>query len=859
MISNHLIRKICGFWKQRIVSLLMLFGLLVTVFFSFFRPEMKEEIFAPAYDSNSRLAHVGEIVNGTRIRQPIAVRHAVKDISIQFATFARKNHGKIRFYLKDDTADRILYDTLLDMASFKDNQYRLISFPKPIRIDRKHQTAFYLEGTPDCKHGNSITCWTNKSNMPCYQKNGIEGKQTILYNISRLKKQKISYIFPLFLFSFAAIVFLFFPIEPAHLASSVFIFCKNRIFALTLVLCTIIFLIVFHYSAPSLYSINSPFIDNTVNKMWPPKRILADTVINQPIPMKEPVVQIGIEFFTYARTNRGSIRFYVKDDTADRLLYSSVLKMEQIRDNSFKFIRFPKPLSIPPGHQASFYLQGTADCNPGNSVSCRMYPFYGKQNSITFQYTVLRKSFPVHLFILLLSGIFIFALLKDSFLLNFIRYPEKVFLSVGIVSALSITLCALPFSIVDAPAHLKRIYQVSEGKLFYRPENVLTSGREAHWSTILGSRDSLNSKYRTSFMVRSLFLDQIPFDCGQVNQKHYLMGYTPFAYLHSALAAFIARKAGLSLFNGIMLITIACIFVHLFSIYWVIRILPCFKWPALIIALMPGALWTGISFSADSFVIIAAFLFFAWCMKLRELQRPYTFNELAILAILSLLLSQCKFVYFPILAVMFLLPSENFRNRKQYWGFILSVIISSVFLGWLWNKLATDPTTLWNKDGRTTQEKMLFILTHPWQYFLEWWEAFSRTWRALLWSSVQQLGFHLLLRSASFYIVYYLVFLSYFFINREKSLAIRWRGFFIITVLFAIGLIYTAIYCANTIKGGIQGRYLIPLFPLLFLVFGQDKFGLPEKYLPYYKGFLVIFLIVTQILTADALRQAYWF
>ncbi|MBO4631347.1 MAG: DUF2142 domain-containing protein, partial [Lentisphaeria bacterium] len=177
----------------------------------------------------------------------------------------------------------------------------------------------------------------------------------------------------------------------------------------------------------------------------------------------------------------------------------------------------------------------------------------------------------------------------------------------------------------------------------------------------------------------------------------------------------------------------------------------------------------------------------------------------------------------------------------------------------LWNKLATDPTTLWNSDGRTTQEKMQFILTHPWQFFMEWWKAFARTWYVTVKSSVQQLSYNTAPAGQSFYVIYYLVFFTYFFICREKSLKLPGRLVCLISLLLSLGIIYAAIYCMNSLEFGIQGRYLIPLFPLLFLVLGQDKFGLPEKYLSYYKGLIVIFLIVTQFLTADALRLAYWY
>lgn len=146
------------------------------------------------------------------------------------------------------------------------------------------------------------------------------------------------------------------------------------------------------------------------------------------------------------------------------------------------------------------------------------------------------------------------------------------------------------------------------------------------------------------------------------------------------------------------------------------------------------------------------------------------------LTVFALLLPQCKFIYFPILSIM-LLPVENFKSRRFYWTFIFSVAVSSVLLGWGWNKLATDMTVLLNFDGRTTQEKIRFILTQPWQFLPELWQTISRTWKITLANSVQKLGTYDIPEYACFYVIYYLVLLSCFFCNREKSLAVRWSFF----------------------------------------------------------------------------------
>ena len=46
---------------------------------------------------------------------------------------------------------------------------------------------------------------------------------------------------------------------------------------------------------------------------------------------------------------------------------------------------------------------------------------------------------------------------------------------------------------------------------------------------------------------------------------------------------------------------------------------------------------------------------------------------------------------------------------------------------------------------------------------------------------------------------------------------------------------------------GVQGRYLIPVLPFVFLLFAQNKEYFSEKFVNYYKIFLIIYIFVMQI------------
>ena len=173
-------------------------------------------------------------------------------------------------------------------------------------------------------------------------------------------------------------------------------------------------------------------------------------------------------------------------------------------------------------------------------------------------------------------------------------------------------------------------------------------------------------------------------------------------------------------------------------------------------------------------------------------------------------------------------------------------------------------------DGKTTAEKMAFVLRHPWDFFMLWVDTqFPLKLPISLRCVFDCLGARDLVSRhgetvvfpslhSGLAVIYGALYISAFGFIRERALKLWMRFGLLFLFLWSVGLIYIAIYCVNTIVFGIQGRFLIPLFPLLFPMLGQNRFDLPEKYLPYYKGFLVIILVAVQIMTADALRQAYW-
>ncbi len=640
-------------------------------------------------------------------------------------------------------------------------------------------------------------------------------------------------------------------------------FWSERIFALLLFACFLFFL----FCPVLTESFDSKQIINST-QLRPIGPILNGDTISQQFECSGRLKALAVNMATYARTNRGGVRFLIKDIATNKVLYQEELRMEALLDNRYHTFVLPKAQWFPE-RKYLFAFEGMPDCTPANAVTCwasnagklPLVEKNGKSLGMTIQYKVYILEHSILWLSVFGLGSLLMLILKDSFLLNAVRKPENIFLIIGTLSALSILYFSPVLQQPDSEAHLFRIYQISEGKLFYRPNNIKVSENEKFWI------DRLVRNQRVSFYGKTLQSEkgkllEIPFDCGAVNRKHRIMGYAPIAYFHTAIASFVARKASFSFFNGIILLTIIATLFYLSVVYAAIRISPCFKWPLLFVALSPMAFYQGVSYSADSFIISVSMLFFALVMRMREAgtNSCYLSRNLFLLGLLAVCIGLCKFVYFPLLFLLFLLPKKNFKSGSHYWIYTLSVIFTSAFLGWLWNKLATDPTTMvqiYRADLGTTG-KMKFIITQPISFIKYWLETQPQLFGIVIKRTIGVLGYLTVYFPAWFYPAYLIVLITIFFMIREKNNNWKIRCFFFFFFLFTVALIYVAIYCINSIQSGIQGRYLIHLLPLLFLVFGQKKFGLPGKILPYYKGLLVIGIIAMQILISETLYHAYW-
>ncbi len=648
-------------------------------------------------------------------------------------------------------------------------------------------------------------------------------------------------------------------------------FFRQRVFAMLLVVVAGAFSLVSHWTILRVHEV-SLIESGERGGAEPCGEILEGRTLTQPFMFQGTLSGIEVEMATYARVNRGELAFELKDETANEILVSKKIQMSEVRDNRRHLFDFGREVQFEKNCQYSFSLCGTKDCRAGNAVTCWATKATGDRSALdggnviglTLCFNGTEgNGYPAY-YVAGALAILLFFLFGDRFLLEAVQRPERVFLILGLFFCTVFLLLAPPVAIEDGTAHLLRSYQIGCGRLWERMSSKCSSHSADRWRSVVWNEEYRVITQKTSFHARYGEMTAIPYDFGRLDTSHPAMNYTPFAYIPQSVASFVARKANVSAAQGILLTSVACALAYLLCVWAVIGMVPCYKWFFLLLALAPTTFMHGISFSADSGIICFSFLFFGLFLKLAGKSDTYTWKDLSLLAVVAFAFCQCKFVYSPAIVVLFLLPRKNFGTLKRYLVFTLAVSAVSVLCGYLWNRGVSAGNEEYAKQ---VVERMDFIMTHPLDYLKEWGHVlFSRRSAEYAAQSIQSLGGRYFLSRGrdnififdSFWMIYAGLVLSSLIVLRESEGNVIQRVFSLSAFIGSVSLIYLVFYAVSPDFIAIQGRYFTPLFPLLCLIFGQGRIGLPEKLLPYYKGGLVIWCVFSQIAVAESLLYTYW-
>lgn len=266
-----------------------------------------------------------------------------------------------------------------------------------------------------------------------------------------------------------------------------------------------------------------------------------------------------------------------------------------------------------------------------------------------------------------------------------------------------------------------------------------------------------------------------------------------------------------------------------------VRVVPIKKSLVAAIALLPTNLFLAAQYSYDA--VVVSYLLLAVSLVVRELVEGHgrlTPVKLAVILCVFIIGLAPKAIYFPLLGLLLLIPSDSFSTERAHKLFCLLVaavalvLIASFLMPLLFSASAQAGDARGGADVSASGQ-ILFILTHPFEYFGILWRFMVNYISPIVSDQYATFFAYLGIINTRFAWLattpLFCLFGCAIFNSSEYSILKVKRGgafFALFLVVISIVLVITALYVSFTPVGlgtvnGCQPRYILPVvFPALF-------------------------------------------
>ena len=404
---------------------------------------------------------------------------------------------------------------------------------------------------------------------------------------------------------------------------------------------------------------------------------------------------------------------------------------------------------------------------------------------------------------------------------------ENIFLLIAPIICIFFMITMPTFKNHDEYYHWLKAYEVSEGHLMTPIENGIQGSMMPKQVAEVLPKDWTTMDYRE---VKERLKIQINEDDKEVLNPETAAVYSFVQYVPQATGIAIARlftnNAYIITYAGRMLNMIVAIAI----LYFAIKIIPFGKKMLLIPAMIPIAIEGFTSLSPDAITISMAFLYIAYILHLafdKKVEKIKLKDKIALL-IMSIIIALCKIVYIPLVGLLLIIPKEKFKdNKNKIINFIVIAGIA-VVINLIWLAISSRYLSTFREGDSKIQ--VLLALQNPIQFiqqFLYTLNINSGNYILSLFGS--DLGWGELVKINT--IVPYCLLGIYVFTaitdnklkNRFEVYQIMWIS---LVVLAIIALVFASLYVQWTTIGnesiiGVQGRYFLPIIPLIMLLLGN--------------------------------------
>lgn len=454
---------------------------------------------------------------------------------------------------------------------------------------------------------------------------------------------------------------------------------------------------------------------------------------------------------------------------------------------------------------------------------------------------------------LLILGILVLVLACGIYFLrkNIKENIQNIFIYMATIIGVAMIFLVPPFNVPDEYSHFVKSFAMSrnlnaDDKGYYEMPSFIVAFSNKYTHSVHESKIKYTgvNYFSDVYLGCNYNVEDTELSTVDYTNTKYL---SPFTYIPSIVSIYVGRHLGFSP----MLLLILCRFVDLFIVlvlaYVAINITPKFKKVFFIVCLFPIFLQQAAAINQDFLTNILCILFVAYVLKIKYSENIIKTKNMIIFLILGVLISCCKFGYFPITLTMFLIPNDKFRSKREAILFKLGIFLLTILVSYIVG-IAIIPNT----ENSLNNVSVNYILHNPIRAIKTYINtALIRLQSDLLTGLFDGFLYSTVQNCQTFNTIIILCYLLLIFTvdKTDDKLTKKSRALLILISVLMFGIIYTAAYSWNTIGvdviTGIQSRYFIPALLVLYMAIPSFiKIKSENKNLVYSNIMLIVYSIV---------------
>ena len=320
---------------------------------------------------------------------------------------------------------------------------------------------------------------------------------------------------------------------------------------------------------------------------------------------------------------------------------------------------------------------------------------------------------------------------------------------------------------------------------------------------------------------------------------------TDAGYATQAAGLALARAAGLPFHWQVIVARMFNMLTYVLLSFFAIKALKRYKMVFATVALLPTPMFMASCFSYDPTCLGLCMLGTALLVDaILDRDTLLSWQRALVIPVCFVLAGCIKAVYMPLLLLVLLLPRSKFAsNTARLWYKIGMMILMVAVVGSILLAIGEDVSNIEDSrgEGADAMGQLAFILGNPFTYVGYFFSALYRHFDVYLLDSYRNTWAYMGGLSGwqgqlSLIAIGLACFFDYDAATKQRF---NWKQRLVtlIVALATIGLTFTAMYIGYSAVGepdfgGVQGRYLIPALPLLYMLLSFDfiKNPIPRRY-----------------------------